>query len=253
MAIPGAVTDPDQLLSSDIHYDSQGTQIKAYLAMPRTPGPHPGLIVIHEAMGLNDHIKDLTRRFAQRGYIALAPQLYSRIGEPAEGGQVMEKMFSLRDADAVKDLEAAAARIRQEAGSNGRVGCIGFCSGGRHTLLFATSSTAVDAAVDCWGGFIRRASPDAETTPARPTPVMDLAPNLHCPLFIVIGEEDKNPSPEDGEELARRLRQAGKPFEFKVYEDAGHAFLADYRPSYREAAAFRLWEDANAFLDQHLR
>src|SRR6266403_1746846 len=87
-----------------------------------------------------------------------------------------------------------AAYLRGLSGATGKVGAIGFCSGGRHTLLFACSSNKVDAAVDCWGGFIQRATPDAETTPARPTPIFNLVDRLSCPLFAVFGEEDQNPS-----------------------------------------------------------
>jgi carboxymethylenebutenolidase len=255
MAIPGAVTDLSRIHARDVTYESEGVSIEAYLAMPSTPGPSPGLVVIHEAFGLVEHIRDLARRWAQRGYIALAPNLYSALGSPdsTDFATVAPKMFALRDADVVRYVEDGAAYIRRKASSNGKVGCIGFCSGGRHTLLVACSSTEVDAAVDCWGGFILRATPDQDTTPARPARIIDLAETLHCPLFMVVGEEDSNPSPADAEAVADRMKAAGKPVELKVYHGAGHAFLADYRPTYREAAAFVLWDDANRFLDRHLR
>jgi len=255
MAVPGAVTDPSRVHAASITYPSGSAAIEAYWARPRESGPHPALIVIHEAFGLNDHIRDLTRRFAQQGYIALAPQLYSRIGppDPAVPGSVMDAMFRLPDAQAVEDLEAAIAFLRALPDVNGKVGCIGFCSGGRHTLLLACSTTGLNAAVDCWGGFILRASPNRLTTPARPVPVIDRAEQLACPLFIVGGAEDQNPSPDDLHRLAARLDAAGKPYQIKIYADAGHAFLADYRPSYREGPAFQLWEDIRVFLARHLK
>ena len=254
MAIPGAVTDPARIRGEDISYPSGGTSIRAYLARPSEGGRHPGILVIHEAFGLNDHIRDIANRFAQRGYIALAPDLYTRHGAPDPGvpNSIMATMFGLPDAEAVQDMEAGAARIRSEAGSNGRVGVMGFCSGGRHTLLLAFSSPVVDAAVSCWGGFIRRATPDEVTTASRPTPVIDLAPDLHCPLLVAIGREDQNPSPEDAAALKRTLEGVHHPVTVKVYEDAGHAFFADYRPTYREPAAFELWDDATRFLDTQL-
>ncbi|MGC8489349.1 MAG: dienelactone hydrolase family protein [Clostridia bacterium] len=207
MAIPGAVTDPARIRGEDISYLSGGTSIRAYLARPTEGGRHPGILVIHEAFGLNDHIRDIANRFAQRGYIALAPDLYTRHGapDPQVPNSIMATMFGLSDPEAVQDMEAGAARIRSEAGSNGRVGVMGFCSGGRHTLLLAFSSPVVDAAVSCWGGFIRRATPDEVTTASRPTPIIDLAPDLHCPLLVAIGREDQNPSPEDAAELKRSL------------------------------------------------
>ena len=120
-------------------------------------------------------------------------------------------------------------------------------------VLFACSSDKVDAAVDCWGGFIHRATPDAETTPSRPKPILDMVGQLHCPLFAVFGEEDQNPTVAQSEELRSRAQRAGKDVTIKVYKNAGHAFLADYRPSYREAPAAELWSDAVAFFDKNLK
>ncbi len=138
-------------------------------------------------------------------------------------------------------------------GATGKVGAIGFCSGGRHTLLFACSSNKVNAAVDCWGGFINRATPDAETTAARPKAPLDMVGQLHCPLFGVFGDEDQNPPVALEAELKKRGAAAHKDVTTKIYQNAGHAFLADYRPSYREGPAHELWADATAFLGKHLK
>ena len=130
--------------------------------------------------------------------------------------------------------------------------CIGFCSGGRQTLLFACSSVAADAAVPCWGGFIEKATPDEETTDNRPVKIIDLAGNAYCPLYVVGGAEDQNPSPEVLAELARRLDATGKDATVEIFEGAGHAFLADYRPSYAEPQAHDLWGKVIAFFHKHL-
>lgn len=161
-------------------------------------------------------------------------------------------MFALPDAQTVRDLEAAAAYLRALPGASGKVGCIGFCSGGRQTLLAACSSSSFDAAADCWGGYITRANEEALTTPNRPVPVIDLVPKLACPLYVAIGEKDTNPSPEVGRELEQALKRAGKAFDMKVFPNAGHAFLADYRKSYNEEQAFALWRDVTAFFGKHL-
>jgi carboxymethylenebutenolidase len=252
--VPGAVTDLSRVQSEATRFKSGGDTIDAYLARPSQAGRHPGIIVIHEAFGLVEHIRDIARRFANLGFTALAPDLYTRGGapDPTDMGSVFPKMFGLADAQVVKDLEAAAAHLRGLPGASGKVGCIGFCSGGRQTLLFATSSDKVDAAVDCWGGFISRATPDAATTPQRPTPIIDLVDRLRCPLFAAFGAEDQNPSPAEADELRRRLEKGGKQGTVKVYEDAGHAFLADYRPSWREGPAFKLWPEIVQFFEKHL-
>src|SRR5579863_7837161 len=250
MALPGEVTNAAALETRDVTFQSDGFAMRAYLARPKAAGTYPGVIVLHEAFGLVEHERDVARRFANAGFIALAPDVYSRVGAPKNASDMSEvraKMFGITDAQLVRDFEAAAAFVRAQPGASGKVGCVGFCVGGRWTLLFACSSDKVNAAIDCWGGFITRATPEAASTPARPTPVIDLAAKLHCPLYIVCGEEDQNPSPADAAELGRRLTQAGRNFELEIFKNAGHAFFADYRPSYREAAAFALWPKMVAF------
>jgi len=253
--IPGAVTDPSRVRSENIELKSGGDTIKGYFARPSQSGSCPGIVVIHEAFGLVEHIRDIARRFANIGYNAVAPDLYSRKGGPSDPNDintVFPVMFGKSDAEAVQDLDAAADYLRGLPGATGKVGVIGFCSGGRQTLLYACSSKPA-AAVDCWGGFIHRATPDAETTPSRPMPILNMVDRLNCPLFAVFGEEDQNPTVAQSEDLRSRGQRAGKDITTKVYKNAGHAFLADYRPSYREGPAAELWQDAVAFFDKHLK
>jgi carboxymethylenebutenolidase len=252
--LPGQVTDSSRVVTSDVVVRSS-SEVDAYLASPAEgAGRRGGIIVIHEAFGPNDHIHDLARRFANVGFDALAPNLYSRVGapDPTDIDAVMAKMREVTDAGAVDDLDASAAHLRALPSSNGRVGVIGFCSGGRQTLLFACSSEAPDAAVDCWGGWIHQATADELSTPARPTPVLDLVDGLSCPLFIVGGIEDTNPTPEILGELERRARAAGKDVTMRIWDGAGHAFLADYRPSYRAAQAHEVWPLIVEFFQRHL-
>jgi carboxymethylenebutenolidase len=256
MAVPGQVTNPDAVEGKDITYQSEGATIRGYHAGPRKPGRYPGIIVIEEIFGVNEHIRDVTRRFANLGYLALAPELFSRLGGlPPEGDMEAARRMalSLADSQVVKDLEGAAAFLRAQPGASGKVGSIGFCFGGRESLLFGCNSDKVDAAVDCWGGSIDRASPDQLTTPQRPKPVIDMVGNLHCPLYVISGAEDQNPSPAIAEELRRRLEKAGKKATVEIFANAGHAFFADYRPSYREKAAFEMWPKVVSFFASHLR
>ena len=220
MPVPGEVTDRSRISESRIQLETGDGTIAAYVARSGSGvAPRPGIIVIHEAFGPVEHIDDIARRFADAGFDVIAPDLYSREGapDPSDFPSVFAKMFGVPDERAVSDLESAAAYLRSLETSNGKVGCIGFCSGGRQTLLFACSSDAVDAAAPCAGGFVDRATPDAETTDSRPTAIVDLAPQLHCPVYLVGGELDTNPSPEVLQQVEQRLSESGQPVTLEVF------------------------------------
>ncbi|MHB8242486.1 MAG: dienelactone hydrolase family protein [Solirubrobacteraceae bacterium] len=255
--VPGAVTDTSGITAEDLTFaGTGGTQVNGYLARPADSSPRAGMIVIHEAGGLGEHIRDVTNRFAALGYVTLGVDLYTREGGPPPTGDMqalMARLFAMPDERVLGDLEGAAELLLARDDVTGRLGCIGFCMGGRYTLLFASNSDRLDAAVDCWGGFIDRATPDEHSTPNRPTPPLELSEHLRCPLLAAVGAEDHNPSPELGAELAERARLSGQEVKVDVYEDAGHAFFADYRPSYRPAAAAKLWERVVPFLETHLQ
>ena len=256
--VPGAVTDPASVAAEELTFaGAGGTQVNGYLALPaHTGAPLPAMIVIHEAHGLNEHIRDVTNRIANLGYVALGVDLYTREGGPPpmdDMQAVLKRLFSISDATVLGDLEGAAEHLRAREDVTGKVGCIGFCMGGRYTLLFAVASDRLDAAVDCWGGFIDKAAPEAQSTPERPTPPLELADKLSCALLAAIGAEDQNPSPELGAELRERAAASGHEVKVDVYEDAGHAFFADYRPNYRPAAAAKLWSEIVPFLQRHLQ
>ncbi len=173
-------------------------------------------------------MKDLARRFAEEGYLAISPDLYTREGRPA-ADKVLETLFSVPDSQTMGDLDGAALYLKNHTHSNGKVGIIGFCSGGRYTLMMACTSENIDAAVDSAGGHI---IPD-ELTPARPVPAIDMVSGLSCPLLALFGEEDANPSPTHAARLREEMDKHGKTYEFKMYANAGHAFFADYRPTTR--------------------
>jgi carboxymethylenebutenolidase len=257
--VPGAVTDPDGVRAEDLTYTgAEGTPVNGYLAAPAAPAGAaggPAIVVIHEAGGLGEHIKDVTNRLANLGYLALGVDLYTREGGPPplqDMQAVMTRLFSMSDATALGDLEGAADFLRTRENCNGKVACIGFCMGGRFTLLFACASDRLDAAVDCWGGFIDKATPQARSTAARPTPPLEIADRLTCPLLAVIGAEDQNPSPELGEQLREHAAASGQEVKVDVYEGAGHAFFADHRPNYRPGPAAKLWPEIVSFLSRHL-
>ena len=257
--VPGAVSDPAKLQAEDLTFPGAGGMtVGGYLARPADAslGALPGVIVIHEAGGLGEHIRDVVNRVASLGYVALGVDLYTREGGPPPAGDmsaIFERLFSMSDATVLGDLEGAADFLRSRDDSSGRVGCIGFCMGGRYTLLMACASDRLDAAVDCWGGFIDRATLEKVSTPERPRPPLELATELRCPLLAAIGAEDHNPSPEIAALLGERAAASGQAVKVDVYEGAGHAFFADYRPTYRPAPAARLWQEVVPFLAHHLQ
>jgi carboxymethylenebutenolidase len=257
--VPGALTDPARVHAEELTFaGAGGAMINAYLARPAAADParpSPAMLVIHEAMGLNGHIRDIANRFANLGYVTLAVDLYTREGGPPpidDREAMMKRLFAISDATVLGDLEGAADLLSARADVSGKVGCIGFCMGGRYTLLFACASDRLSAAVDCWGGFIDRASPDQASTDARPTPPLELAERLSCPLLAAVGSEDQNPSPELAAVLRERAGKSGQSVKVDVYDGAGHAFLADYRPTYRPQPAARLWAEIVPFLAEQL-
>jgi carboxymethylenebutenolidase len=255
--VPGAVADTSGILGHDLVYPGfGGDDVNAYLARPSEEGARAGIIVIHEAGGLGEHVRDVVNRFANIGYVALGVDLYTREGGPPTPGDwdaIFARLFSMPDERVLGDLVGAAEILRAREDSTGKLGCIGFCMGGRYTLLFATARRELDAAVDCWGGFIDKATPEERSTPERPTPPLELAPQLCCPLYAAFGEEDQNPAPELAGQLTEAAAKSGHEVRAGVFENAGHAFFADYRPSYRPAAAARLWEQVVPFFERHLR
>jgi carboxymethylenebutenolidase len=259
--VPGAVGDPTRIVGEELAFaGAQGALVNGYLARPADSDParsrHPGVIVIHEAGGLGDHIRDVANRFANLGYVALGVDLYTREGGPPpmdDPQALMKRLFAMSDATVLGDLQGAAELLLAREDVTGKLGCIGFCMGGRYTLLFACADDRLNAAVDCWGGFIDRATPEERATPERPTPPLELAEGLRCPLLAAIGAEDQNPSPELGERLRERALRSGREVKVNLYEGAGHAFFADYRPTYRPGPAARLWAEIVPFFAEHLQ
>jgi carboxymethylenebutenolidase len=249
MALAGEVTDASRIRTETV----QLGPVDVYIAHPTAAGPHPAIVVLEEAFGRVEHIEDLCRRFANAGFVAASPELYARTGAPGHDFKVvLPAMFGLPDSQIVSDVEAVADYLRDLDDTNGKVAITGFCMGGRATILTAFSSGKFDAAIPCWGGFINRATFEDDTTEARPTPPAELAGNLSCPIFIVGGGDDQNPSPDELQGVHDKLSTAGKDVRIKIYDGASHAFLADYRDSYNEARAHELWADMLNFLSVKL-
>jgi carboxymethylenebutenolidase len=230
----------------------RGDPIEAYLARPTDPAPRGGVVVIHHLPGYDAATKEITRRFAASGYAALCPNLYSREApgaDPDDAAATVRALGGVPDDRLVGDVEGAAAHLRSLDDANGRVGVIGFCSGGRQTFL-AACSLPLNAAVDCYGAFVVNEPPAERRLTMRP--LLGLAPQLSCPLLGLFGAEDQYPSPEEVAVLAAELDRLGKEHEFHTYADAGHGFFATDRPSYRPVAATEGWATILDFYRRHL-
>jgi carboxymethylenebutenolidase len=226
--------------------------IEAYLAQPLDPAPTGGVVVIHHMPGYDEGTKEITRRFAAHGYLAVCPNLYTREApgaSPDDAAATARAQGGVPDERLVGDVAGAAAYLRSFGSSNGKVATIGYCSGGRQSFLSACSLD-LDAAVDCYGAFVTRPTP--EGLPLNVEPIVHLAPQLSCPLLGLFGAEDQYPSPEEVGELEKALSEAGKEFEFHSYEGAGHAFFSTDRPSYRPEAAKEGWQRIWEFFDRTL-
>src|SRR5580698_2506974 len=210
----------------------EGAEINAYQALPAGDGPFPGVLVIHHLPGWDSPTKEITRRFAANGYNAICPNLYAREGldtDPDDAAAAARGKGGVPDAQFLGDASGAIDALRALPNSNGKVGVIGYCSGGRQSFLTAVS-LPVDAAADCYGAFVTGTVP--EGFPLKVVALVDKTPDLRCPLLGLFGLEDQFPSPEQVDELEAALKAAGKTYEFHRYEGAGHAFFSVDAPAY---------------------
>lgn len=229
-----------------------GEEIEAYQARPQADGRRGGVVVIHHMPGFDRATKEITRRFAELGYDAICPNLHYRDAPgapPDDAAAASRAAGGVPDERLLGDVAGAAAWLRALPTSNGRVGVIGYCSGGRQAVL-AACNLDLDAAVDCYGAFVTGTPPEGFAL--RMGNLVEQLPALRCPLLGLFGNEDKTPSPEHVDELEHELGRHGKSFEPHRYDDAGHAFFAVDRPSYRVAAATDGWRRIEEFFSRTL-
>jgi carboxymethylenebutenolidase len=233
-----------------------GDEIDAYFARPTDDraGPYPGVVVIHHMPGWDRATKEITRTFAVYGYEAICPHLFHRTAapgmSPSDAAAAAREAGGAPDAQVMGDLAAAAAFLRARPSSTGKVGVIGYCSGGRQAYL-AACLVDVDAAVDCYGGGVVM-TPD-QLSDARPTSPIDLTEQMRAPLLGLFGKDDRNPDPGMVARMEEELTKHGKTFEFHSYDGAGHAFFSVDRPSYDLEAAKDGWKQIWAWFGRHLK
>ena len=231
-------------------FGHQGDEIEAYLAQP-TDVEHAGaIVVIHHMPGYDEATKEIARRFAANGYLALMPNLYHREApgaSPDDAAAVARANGGVPDERLVGDVAGAMAHLKALPRSNGKVASIGFCSGGRQSFL-AGCRLPLDAVIDCYGAFVVIDAPSGGALSVKA--VVGEAANLSGPLLGLFGADDTFPSPEQNDLLAQALTDAGKEFEFHTYDGAAHAFLAVNRPSYRPESANEAWAVILDFLSR---
>ena len=229
-----------------------GDKISAYVARPTGSGPFPGVVLIHHVPGWDEFYREMTRRFAQHGYNAICPDLFCRVGHgtPDDVAAKVRAAGGVSDDAVVADVAAARTWLRALPTSNGKVGLIGTCSGGRHTVLVASRVKGFDAAVDCWGGRVVM-TPD-QLSPNLPVAPIDLTKDLSAPLLGLFGNEDKAPTPEQVDQHEAELKKHGKTYEFHRFDGAGHGFFYYDRPMYRVQPAMEGWEKVFAFFGKYL-
>ena len=223
-------TDTDGLDAGEIQITTADGHIPGYQARPKEGKSFPVILVVQEIFGVHEHIRDVCRRFAKQGYLAVAPELYARQGDVsklADIGQIMPIVSKVADEQVMTDLDAAAIWAQQSGhGDVAKLGITGFCWGGRIVWLYAAHNPALKAGVAWYGRLVSQ--PD----PLHPQNPIDLARRLKAPVLGLYGGQDQGITQETVETMRVALKAANDPSEIVVYPDAGHGFHADYRPSY---------------------
>jgi carboxymethylenebutenolidase len=257
MAQTAVKTSSEGLIEGEVVIDVNGFKMPAYRSAPKGKTNLPVVLVISEIFGVHEYIADVTRRFAKAGYLAIAPELFVRQGDPSSYGEIAklqaEIISKVPDAQVMADLDAALKWASKNGGNANRAAITGFCWGGRITWLYAAHNPKLKAGV-AWYGRV-----EGQTNANNPKHAVDLAVQLKAPVLGLYGGDDAGipvTSVNNMKEVlalsASRGNKAAKASEFVLYPDAPHAFHADYRPSYRAAPATDGWNRALAWFKQYV-
>lgn len=241
-------TSTSGLATGDASVAVEGGSLPIYFARPATGDKLPVVLVVQEIFGVHEHIRDVCRRLAHQGYLAIAPELFFRQGDPRTVQNIADILQNIvsrvPDAQVMADLDACAAWAATQAGNPERLAITGFCWGGRITWLYAAHNPSLKAGVAWYGRLTGTAS---TLTPRHP---IDVAGALHAPVLGLYGGQDQGIPVTDVEQMNAALAAAGSASTIHLYPDAPHAFHADYRPSYRKADAEDGWKRALDWLNE---
>lgn len=242
-------TDTAGLLAGEVKIPAAGGEMPAYRACPEKGSKFPTVVVVEEIFGVHEHIKDICRRFAKLGYLAVAPELFARYGDPSKMANIQDVLRNVvsktPDSEVMADIDSTVAWMAAQKGDTARLGITGFCWGGRVVWLYAAHNPKVKAGAAWYGGLVRPAS---ELQPKHP---IDIAASLKVPVLGLYGGKDQGIPLDTVEKMRAALKAAGNPSEILVYPNAQHGFHADYRPSYGEADAKDAWAKLLAWFKKY--
>jgi carboxymethylenebutenolidase len=243
MAQTAISTPADGLTAGEVKIPAQGGEMVAYRAMPAGAISPPVILVVQEIFGVHEYIKDTCRRLAKLGYMAVAPELFARQGDPRKYAAIPDIVSNIvskvPDSQVMADLDACVAWAKANGGDTARLGITGFCWGGRITWLYCAHNPQVKAGVAWYGRVV---SPVTENNPKHP---VDIAGQLHAPVLGLYGGADQGIPLDTVEKMRSGLAAGSKAScasKIHVYDGAPHAFHADYRPTYRPAEAEDGWQ-----------
>jgi carboxymethylenebutenolidase len=242
-------TDAQGLEAGEVKIPVSDGEIPAYRALPKSGQSFPVVLVVQEIFGVHEHIKDICRRLAKRGYFAVAPEMYARQGDVSQMKdfqEIISKVVSkVPDAQVMSDLDAAAAWAAKSRGDAGRLAVTGFCWGGRIVWLYAAHNPNLKAGAAWYGRLV------GQTDELHPRNPVDIASELKAPVLGLYGGQDQGIPVSAVEQMREAIKKAGGQSEIIVYPDAPHGFHADYRPSYRKDDAQDAWKKMLAWFDRH--
>ena len=242
-------TDADSLTAGEVKIPTSDGSLPAYRAMPSQGGPFATVLVVQEIFGVHEHIKDVCRRLAKLGYLAVAPELYARQGDVSklsDSTEIQKVVSKVPDSQVMADLDATVGWAKDSGFGNIRkLGITGFCWGGRIVWLYAAHSTQLKAGVAWYGRLLGKPS---EMQPQHP---IDIVGALKAPVLGLYGGNDPGIPLETVEQMKQALKAAGNSSEIIVYPDTPHGFHADYRPSYRKEQAQDGWKRLQTWFRQH--
>jgi carboxymethylenebutenolidase len=241
-------TDSQGLTAGEVKIPTGDGEAPAYRAMPAGGGPFPVVLVVQEIFGVHEHIKDICRRLAKLGYMAIAVELYARQGDVSKISEIKEILpiiGKVPDAQVMSDLDAAVKWAGNNKGDTGRLAITGFCWGGRIVWMYCAHNPQVKAGVAWYG---RITSDKTANSPQHP---LDIAATLKTPVLGLYGGADAGIPNESVDKMRAALKAAGNPSEIITYPDTPHAFGADYRPSYRKEQAMDGWKRMQEWMKKY--